>query len=102
MTTNKLITVYGATGSQGRSVVKSLLQNTSEQFSVRGITRNPESSSAKSLAALGAEMVKADSLNKEELTEAFRDSWGAFINTMGSSDVGSRMAQFGILTVSYG
>lgn len=82
MNSPKLVTVYGATGTQGRSVIKSLLQNKSGQFRLRGITRNPESDSAKSLAALGANMVKLGGLDKEEIVTAFKGSWAIFLNTM--------------------
>ncbi|OOF90612.1 hypothetical protein ASPCADRAFT_178837 [Aspergillus carbonarius ITEM 5010] len=77
--TTKLITVFGATGRQGSSVVRSLLQN--PDFRVRAITRTPESTKAQELASLGAEIVKADGFNREELLLAFAGSWGAFVNT---------------------
>ncbi|PYH87687.1 NmrA-like family protein [Aspergillus ellipticus CBS 707.79] len=75
----KIITVFGATGRQGSSVVRSLVQN--PNFRVRAITRSPASKKAKELAALGAEVVQADGLNREALCKAFQNSWGAFINT---------------------
>ncbi|GAQ40480.1 NmrA-like domain-containing protein 1 [Aspergillus tubingensis] len=75
----KTITVFGATGRQGSSVVRSLVQNPT--FHVRAITRNPSSSKAKELASLGAELVKADGFNRQELQQAFSGSWGAFVNT---------------------
>lgn len=81
MSSPKLITVFGATGSQGGSVVQSLLQNKSQSFRIRGITRNPESEKAKALAEHGVEVVKADGLVREEVIEAFRGSWGVFANT---------------------
>ncbi|KAJ5746497.1 hypothetical protein N7520_011679 [Penicillium odoratum] len=73
-----LITVFGATGNQGSSVVRSLLQNPS--FRVRAITRNPSSPTSQALAAAGAEIVKADGFRVEEIRAAFEGSWGAFIN----------------------
>ncbi|KAI1013090.1 hypothetical protein LB503_001572 [Fusarium chuoi] len=81
MSSPKLITVFGATGSQGGSVVHSLLQNKSQSFRIRGITRNPESEKAKALVEHGVEVVKADGLVKGEVIEAFRGSWGVFVNT---------------------
>ncbi|KAL6922138.1 hypothetical protein ACHAPO_002896 [Fusarium lateritium] len=81
MTSSKLITVFGATGSQGGSVVQSLLQNKSQAFKIRGITRSPESEKAKALASQGVEVVKADGLVKHGLVEAFKGSWGVFVNT---------------------
>lgn len=48
---------------------------------MRGITRNPESSSAQKLAASSVEVVKADGWNKESLVAAFKGSWAVFVNT---------------------
>lgn len=81
MSSPQLITVYGATGAQGGSVVQSLLQNKSKAFKIRGITRNPDSDKAKALKEQGVEVVKADGLVKGEVVEAFKDSWGVFVNT---------------------
>ncbi|KAI9043893.1 NmrA/HSCARG family protein [Aspergillus affinis] len=79
MTFEKIITVYGATGSQGGPVVRSLLKN--RVFKVRAITRNPESLAAQDLRALGAEIVEGDGWKKEQMMAAFMGSWGAFVNT---------------------
>jgi NmrA-like family len=56
-------------------------------FAVRGITRNPDSDAAKALASLGAEMVKAQGFNKDEMVAAFTGSWGAFTNTQSEDPV---------------
>lgn len=74
-----------ATGNQGGSVARSLLKN--RNFLVRGITRNPNSDSAKALASLGVEVVKADGFNKDEMTRAFDGSWAAFVNTQSEDPV---------------
>ncbi|KAJ4155639.1 hypothetical protein LMH87_000875 [Akanthomyces muscarius] len=81
MSTTKLVTVFGATGLQGGSVIRSLISNKDREFSVRGITRNPDSEKSKALAALGVEMVKAEGSNLEEIKQAFRGSWAVFLNT---------------------
>lgn len=73
------------TGNQGGSVARSLLKN--KDFSVRGITRNPDSDAAKALATLGAEIVKADGFNKDEMKAAFNGSWAAFVNTQSEDPV---------------
>jgi uncharacterized protein YbjT (DUF2867 family) len=72
------IAVFGATGNQGGSVARSLLQNPS--FRVRAITRNPSSEASQALASLGAEVVQADGFRSEEMRTAFRGVWGAFVN----------------------
>ena len=53
------IVVFGATGKQGGSVVKSILadSNAAAQFHVKAVTRDPSKGSAKALASLGAEVV---------------------------------------------
>ncbi|KAJ5134867.1 hypothetical protein N7448_000110 [Penicillium atrosanguineum] len=76
--TPKTITVFGATGNQGGSVLRSLLQNSN--FAARGITRNPQSNASMALAARGVEMIQADGFNSEEMITAFHGSWGAFVN----------------------
>ncbi|KAK4904157.1 hypothetical protein LTR66_017937 [Elasticomyces elasticus] len=72
------ITVFGATGNQGRSVARSLLQNPT--FQVRGITRDPESDASKKFATEGAEVVQANGFEYDQMVAAFQDSWGAFVN----------------------
>ncbi|KAJ5211260.1 hypothetical protein N7491_011080 [Penicillium cf. griseofulvum] len=72
------ITVIGATGNQGGSVARSLLQNPS--FQVRAITRNPSSSASQELSAAGAEVFQANGFKLEEMCAAFADTWGAFVN----------------------
>ena len=57
-TMSKIITVVGATGSQGGSVIRTLLGNKS--YKLRAITRDPASDAAKALVAQGVEVVKAD------------------------------------------
>lgn len=81
MSTTRLITVYGATGSQGGSVIASLLQNKTSGFSLRGTTRNPESTKAADLKSKGVEVVQADGFVKTQVVEAFKGSWAVFINT---------------------
>lgn len=53
------ITVFGSTGKQGSSVVKSILADSkaSSQFHVKAVTRDPSKESARALASLGAEVV---------------------------------------------
>lgn len=74
----KRITVFGVTGNQGGSVARSLAQNS--EFSVRGISRNPDSDASHKMSKVGVEMVRADGFNIEDMTAAFEGSWGAFVN----------------------
>jgi len=70
----KLVTVFCATGKQGGGAVRHLLQDSS--FSVRAVTRDPDSDSAKALSALGAQVVKANLNDRETVFEAVKGSYG--------------------------
>lgn len=57
-TMSKLITVFGATGNQGGSVVKYILNDSelSKEFKIRGITRDTSKPAAQELAKQGVEL----------------------------------------------
>ncbi|MGF9567836.1 NmrA/HSCARG family protein [Neorhizobium sp. BT27B] len=76
-----LISVVGATSKQGRSVATTLLK--SGQYRVRALTRNQDSKEARSLAALGAEVVVAPlgPDHQNELAAAFAGADGAYLMT---------------------
>ena len=67
-----ILTVVGATGAQGGSVVNSALK--SGTYKVRAITRNVNSEKAKALAARGVEIVAADINDEKSLIRAFNVS----------------------------
>ena len=64
MASRKVFVVFGATGTQGGSVINSVLADpkASQEFKIRGVTRNPESEKAKSLTARGVECVEVKSI----------------------------------------
>lgn len=72
---NRVIVVTGATGLQGSAVTKRLL---SDKWPVRALTRNPQSSKAQALAALGAELVQGDMADPGSLLPAFEGAYGVF------------------------
>lgn len=81
---SKLISVLGATGNQGGSVVETFLTN---GWRVRAITRNTSSEKAKALAKRGAEVVQANLDDTATLLKAFdgaqivfavSDFWGIY------------------------
>ena len=80
-TNTPLISVYGATSKQGRSVARSLLE--SGRFRVRAIARTADSAEARELTQLGAEIaiVPAGLGRRQELVEAFIGSNGAYLMT---------------------
>ena len=59
MASKKLVVVFGATGGQGGSVIKSILSDphAAAEFKLRGITRDPSKSAAQGLVAQGVECV---------------------------------------------
>ena len=59
MASKKIFVVFGATGSQGGSVVKALLKDpkTAALYKVRAITRDATKPAAIALTSLGAEVV---------------------------------------------
>ena len=80
MASPKLLTVFGATGNQGGSVIDIVLSDESlkERYRLRGISRNSSSKSAQALTARGVEMVSANVNDLESLKAAVRGSHGVF------------------------
>lgn len=56
---SKILTVFGATGNQGGSVIEAILADPalSKEYKIRAITRDTSKPAAKALAAKGAEVV---------------------------------------------
>jgi hypothetical protein len=73
-------TVNSVKGVQGAAVALSLLKS-QQNFTVRALTRNPESEKAQELAKLGAEVVKADGFNDDSMKAALTGAWGFWLNT---------------------
>ena len=74
-----LVVVVGATGTQGGSVVNTLLKDSS--YRVRAITRNPDGDAGKALKAKGAEVVGADLNDEKSLVDAFAGAYAIFTVT---------------------
>ncbi|KAL5589903.1 hypothetical protein FOVSG1_011770 [Fusarium oxysporum f. sp. vasinfectum] len=75
----KLVSVIGATGIQGGSVIKALLND--DAYMVRAITRDNTSAAAKSLIEKGVEVVEADLNDTYSLETAFSGSFAIFAAT---------------------
>lgn len=71
----RIIVVTGATGRQGGAVARHLL---AEGWRVRGVTRTPESKAARDLAGLGAELVRADIANSDQMRDVCAGAHGVF------------------------
>ncbi|KAI0059552.1 NAD-P-binding protein [Artomyces pyxidatus] len=83
----KLILVLGATGAQGIAVIDALLapaaDGTPSPYSIRALTRDPDSRRAKELAARGVQIFKGDATDLPSVAAALRGVYGAWINTDG-------------------
>ena len=77
----KVIVVFGATGAQGGGLAQAILDDQNSEFSVRAVTRDPNSDKAKALAAKGAEIVTADIDDKASIVKALEGAYGAFFVT---------------------
>lgn len=77
---SKLLTVFGATGSQGGSVVKAVLAHPKllKEFKVRAVTRNRSSAAAQELSKRGVEVVQGDISDKASLSNAIAGSHSVF------------------------
>lgn len=77
----KIIAVVGSTGAQGGGLVRAILQDSTGEFAVRALTRDPNADKAKELAQLGAAVVAADVDDPESLKLAFTGAYGAYCVT---------------------
>ena len=76
----KNIAVFGATGHQGGSVVRTLMKNAN--YHVKAVTRNPDSEKAQQLAKLtNVSVHKADLNDSFSLDEVLQDCYGVFFVT---------------------
>jgi len=76
----KVLTVLGATGNQGGSVIDLVLSNPtlSSKYKLRAVTRSPASKAGKALAARGCEVVQGDVDDVASLKTAFAGSYAVF------------------------
>jgi uncharacterized protein YbjT (DUF2867 family) len=77
----QVIVVIGATGAQGGGLVRAIQADRDGAFISRAVTRRPDSEKARALAALGAEVVAADTDDPASLDTAFAGAHGAFLVT---------------------
>ncbi|EGU81360.1 hypothetical protein HZS61_008060 [Fusarium oxysporum f. sp. conglutinans] len=78
---SKVLTVFGATGKQGGSVVQTILadKKLSSEFTIRAVSRDINKPAAKELAAKGVEM--ADLSDADSLASAVQGSHTVFVVT---------------------
>ncbi|KAA8648326.1 hypothetical protein EYZ11_005743 [Aspergillus tanneri] len=80
---SKLITVFGATGNQGGSVIRAIQADPvlNKEYKIRGVTRDVNKAAAKALAEKGVEVVSADMSSATSLTAAIEGSHTVFLVT---------------------
>ena len=81
MAAKKIIAVVGATGAQGGGLVRAILSDAGSSFAVRALTRDVNSTKARELASLGAEVVEANLDDVDSVKRAFQGAYGAFCVT---------------------
>lgn len=78
---SKIIAVVGATGQQGGGLARAILDDPDGGFTLRALTRDPNSAAAKELAARGAEVVATNVDDEASVREALKGAYGAFFVT---------------------
>ncbi len=81
MPDKKIIAVFGATGAQGGGLARAIAADKSGPFAARAITRNPGSDKARALAALGIDVVAADTDKADSLPKVLAGAYGAYCVT---------------------
>ncbi|KAJ7473825.1 hypothetical protein B0H11DRAFT_2036127 [Mycena galericulata] len=76
----RIVSIFGATGLQGSSVLESLLKD--GMFTPRAITRDPSSKASVQLRERGVEVVQGDSGDRASLVRALRGSEAVFAVTV--------------------
>lgn len=91
----KLVAVFGATGSQGSSVLRAL--TSSGSYQVKALTRNANSDKAKRLASnKDVSIVEADLDNPKSLNNALKGCYGAFVVTDFTAHLANKEIQQGV------
>ncbi|KAI3339887.1 hypothetical protein F4824DRAFT_455058 [Ustulina deusta] len=89
----RLVTVVGATGTQGRAVITALAGD--PNYTLRGLTRNLQSRAAQELRSQGVEVVAADLDNLASLKAAFAGSHAVY----GVTGVDESLAKYDLVTL---
>jgi uncharacterized protein YbjT (DUF2867 family) len=76
MANQDVVLLTGATGKQGGATIRHLAKE--GRFELRALTRKPDGDAAKSLAALGVELVQGDLDDADSLVRALSGAWGVY------------------------
>lgn len=82
-----LLVVFGATGSQGHSVISALRASHSSEYHIRGLTSNKASDAARELSRNGIEVVQVDMESETSIQAALEGAEAVFANTAFPVDV---------------
>lgn len=82
-----LLVVFGATGSQGRSVITALQTSNNAAYRLRGLTSNQSSDAAKELSKSGVEVVEVDIGSEASIHRAVEGAEVVFANTVFPPDI---------------
>lgn len=68
---SKLITVFGATGTQGGSVIRTIIADPelSKEFRIRAVTRDLSKPKAKALAEQGIEVIQVRKMSIQHISQ---------------------------------
>lgn len=81
---SKLLTIFGATGQQGGSIIKTFQSTPSlaTAWNLRAVTRDVNSAASITLKDSGVQVVSADFTKPETLEDALQGSYAAFVTTL--------------------
>lgn len=74
-----VITVFGATGTQGGSVIAHLLSS-DKPYRVRAVTRDPSKPAGKQLEEKGCDVIKAEMGDPAQVEEAIKGAHVVFVS----------------------
>ena len=72
---NRVVVISGATGQQGGATARALA---GKGFSIRALTRKPDSDAARALTGLGADIVQTELDDEASVRNALGGAWGAY------------------------
>jgi uncharacterized protein YbjT (DUF2867 family) len=72
---NRVVVISGATGQQGGATARALA---GKGFSIRALTRKPDSDAAHALKGLGADIVQTELDDEASVRHALDGAWGAY------------------------
>jgi uncharacterized protein YbjT (DUF2867 family) len=81
MPQKKIIVVFGATGAQGGGLAHAILNDPNSEFTVRAVTRDPDSDKAEALKKMGAEVIAGDIDDMDKLKRVMEGAYGAYCVT---------------------